>query len=275
MNDDAIRIGFQESTYRVNEDAGSVEIDLAVLTGRLSDDTELTVLYSIIDDDALDGQDYTKVTSTVTLTRAGLDPNAFTPAQLSLSIPIIDDDLYERHPQRTVPDSDRFGTAVVEPNQERFVVRIEGVESSIRKLEIEPAAAEVLIVDDEGPGDLEITLLPENIRVRENAGSDNSLRVTLPYPLDVDLELTLARFHDDDDATVNEDFGTYQIPTAVTISAGVASVVIEATVTDDIIAEFDKVLKVGVTHLNYAGRAQPYEYPLARAAQRGGNDCGR
>ena len=103
VNDDAIRIGFQESTYRVNEDAGSVEIDLAVLTGRLSDDTELTVLYSIIDDDALDGQDYTKVASTVILTRAGIDPNAFTPAQQSLSIPIIDDDLYERHPQRTYP----------------------------------------------------------------------------------------------------------------------------------------------------------------------------
>ena len=262
VNDDAIRIGFQESTYRVNEDAGSVEVDLAVLTGRLSDDTELTVLYSIIDDDALDGQDYTTVASTVTLTRAGLDPNAFTPAQQSLSIPIIDDDLYERHPQRTIPDFDRFGTVVVEPNQERFVVRIEGVESSIRKLEIEPAAAEVLIVDDEGPGDLEIRLLPENIRVRENAGTDMTLRATIPFPFDEDLELTLATFPDMDPNTL--DSSAYELfATTVIIPMGDTSVAIGATVSDNIIAGFDKVLLVGVTHLNHAGRAQSYEYPLA------------
>ena len=271
VNDDAIRIGFQETTYRVNEDAGSVEVDLAVLTGRLSDDTELTVLYSIIDDDALDGQDYTTVASTVTLTRAGLDPNAFTPAQQSLSIPIIDDDLYERHPQRTIPDPDRVATAVVEPNQERFVVRIEGVESSIRKLEIEPAAAEVLIVDDEGPGDLEIRLLPENIRVRETAGSDNSLRATIPYPLDVDLELTLERFHDMDPNTLDARLGKGPFPagtylldtTTVTIPTGDTSVVIGATVLDDIVTEFDQVLLVGVTQLDHGGLSNPHIYPLA------------
>ena len=256
---------------------GAWKLDLAVLTGRLSDDTELTVLYSIIDDDALDGQDYTTVASTVTLTRAGLDPNAFTPAQLSLSIPIIDDDLYERHPQRTVPDSDRFGTAVVEPNQERFVVRIEGVESPIRKLEIDPAATEVLIVDDEGPGDLEIRLLPENIRVIENAGTDMTLRATIPFPLDVDLELTLATLPRHGRHGERWISRTYRIVTRPPLlyRRVTLSVVIGATVSDDIITEFNKVLLVGVTHLNHAGRAQSYEYPLARQAQRGGNDCGR
>ena len=262
VNDDAIRIGFQESTYRVNEDAGSAEIDLAVLTGRLSDDTELTLLYSIIDDDALDGQDYTTVTRTVTLTRAGIDPNAFTPAQQSLSIPIIDDDLYERHPQRTIPDSDRFATAVVEPNQERFVVRIEGVESSIRNLEIEPAAAEVLIVDDEGPGDLEITLRSQTDQWIE--GMAGTLRASIPDPLAVDLELTIIPVFDDmDPATVDADAGDYRGANTVTIPAGDRSVVIEASINDDNTVEVDKVLNVTVSQFNHIGLANPHIYQLA------------
>ena len=117
------------------------------------------------------------------------------------------------------------------------------------------------MIDNEIP---EIKLLPENARVKENAGTDMTLRATLPYPLAVDLTVSLARFHDDDDATVNEDFGTYQVPDAVIIPAGDTEVVIEVPLSDDIVTEFNKVLKVGVTHFNHAGRAQPYEYPLAR-----------
>ena len=236
VSEDAATIGFVETTVRQNEGADAM-VSIAVLTGSLGDNTEVTVGYSITDDTTVSGQDYTVA---ITGTRT------FSGSQLvqTIVIPLTDDDLYEGS------------------TDERLVVTLfEMSETPLVKLAVDPTEAEVLIGDNDLP---EVTLLPENIRVMENAGTDMTLRATIPFPFDEDLELTLTRFHDDDDATVNEDFGTYQVPGTVTIPTGDTEVVIEATVSDDIIAEFDKVLKVGVTHLNHAGRAQPYEYPLAR-----------
>ena len=236
QNDDDVTIGFQETTHRVDEDAGSVEAKIAVLTGSLADNTEVTVRYSTSDDTAIAGQDYTAVSDVLTFTQSN--------AQQRISIPVINDDIFDG----------------VDP--ERFVVNIFNVnEPPISGLTEAPAQAEVLIIGD---NDIpEIRLLPAVARVKENAGTDRTLRATIPYPLAVDLTVSLARFHDDDDATVNEDFETYKVPDAVAIPAGETEVVIEVPLTDDIDVEVETVLKVAITHFNHEGLTQPYEYPLA------------
>ena len=235
VSEDSAAIGFQETTVRQNEGADAM-VTIAVLTGSLGDNTEVTVGYSITDDTTVSGQDYTVAIN---------GTRTFSGSQLvhTIVIPLTDDDRYEGS------------------TDERFVVTLfEMSETPLEGLDVAPSEVEVLIGDNDLP---EVTLLPENIRVMENAGTDRTLRATIPFPFDEDLELTLARFHDDDDATVNEDFGTYQVPATVTIPTGDTEVVIEVPLTDDIIAEVEKVLLVGVTHFNYAGLAQPYEYPLA------------
>ena len=236
VNDDDVTIGFQETTYRVDEDAGSVEATIAVLTGSLADNTEITVRYSTSDDTAIAGQDYTAVSDVLTFTQNNI--------QQRISIPVINDDRYEVS------------------NAERFLITISDIsENPISGLTEAPAEAEVLIRDNEGPGDLEIRLLPENIRVRENAGTDMTLRATIPFPFDEDLELTLDTYPDMDPNTL--DSSAYELfATTVIIPMGDTSVAIGATVSDNIIAGFDKVLLVGVTQLDHSG-ISPYDYPLA------------
>ena len=235
QNDDDVTIGFQETTYRVDEDAGSVEATIAVLTGSLADNTEITVRYSTSDDTAIAGQDYTAVSDVLTFTQSNI--------QQRISIPVINDDRYEVS------------------NAERFLITISDIsENPISGLTEAPAEAEVLIRDNDLP---EIRLLPAVARVKENAGTDRTLRATIPYPLAVDLTVSLERLNDDDDATVNENFGTYLVPDAVAIPAGDTEVVIEVPLTDDIYAEVETVLKVAITHFNHEGLTQPYAYPLA------------
>ena len=236
FNDDPVKIGFEAPVVTVNENE-TAELSVAITsTIQIDEDWELTIGYRVSEDSALSGHDYLATDGTLTFS-ANM-------TQATIRIPIIDDDIFEG------ANSERFVVTLFDPAPFRVVPW----------LSFEPMEAEVMIVDNDAP---EIRLLPENARVREDVTPDMTLRATIPYTLTVDLELTLARFHDDDDATVNEDFGTYQVPDTVTIPAGDTEVVIEATVTDDIIAEVEKVLLVGVTHLNHAGLAQPYEYPLA------------
>ena len=234
VSEDAATIGFVETTVRQNEGADAM-VSIAVLTGSLGDNTEVTVGYSITDDTTVSGQDYTVAIN---------GTRTFSGSQLvqTIVIPLTDDDLYEGS------------------TDERLVVTLfEMSETPLVKLAVDPTEAEVLIGDNDLP---EVTLLPENIRVMENAGPDMTLRATIPFPFDEDLELTLDTYPDMDPNTL--DASAYKLATTtVTIPTGDTSVVIEATVTDDIIAEFDKVLLVGVTHLNHAGRAQSYKYPLA------------
>ena len=175
QNDDDATIGFQETTYRVDEDAGIVEATIAVLTGSLADNTEITVRYSTSDDTAIAGQDYTAVSDVLTFTQSN--------AQQRISIPVINDDLYEGS------------------TDERFLINISDIsENPISGLTVAPDEAEVLIGDNDLP---EVTLLPENIRVMENAGTDMTLRATIPFPFDEDLELTLDTYPDMDPNTLD------------------------------------------------------------------------
>ena len=190
------------------------------------------------------GQDYT-VAITGTLTFSGSQ------VRDAIDIPLTDDDLYEGS------------------NAERLVVTLfEMSETPLVKLAVDPTEAEVLIGDNDLP---EVTLLPENIRVIEDAGTDMTLRATIPFPFDKDLELTLERFHDMDPNTLDARLGKGPFPagtylldtTTVTIPTGDTSVVIGATVLDDIVTEFDQVLLVGVTQLDHGGLSNPHIYPLA------------
>ena len=109
----------------------------------------------------------------------------------------------------------------------------------------------------------EITLTPEAASVNENASSDDTFMVTIPSAFDRDLLLTLGSFRDDDPATLNDDPGTYRIPDPVVIYRGMTGAVVNAQLSDDIVAELDKVLNVGVIRVEHTGLTEPYEYPLA------------
>ena len=233
-NDDDVTIGFQETTYRVDEDAGSVEATIAVLTGSLADNTEITVRYSTSDDTAIAGQDYTAVSDVLTFTQSNI--------QQRISIPVINDDRYEVS------------------NAERFLITISDIsENPISGLTEAPAEAEVLIRDND---DLEITLRSETDQWIE--GMAGTLRASIPDPLAVDLELTIVPVFDDmDPATVDADAGDYRGANTVTIPAGDRSVVIEASITDDNIVEVDKVLNVTVSQFNHIGLMNPHIYQLA------------
>ena len=235
FNDDKVKIGFEAPVVTVNENE-TAELSVAILsTTQIDEDWELTIGYRVSEDSALSGHDYTGTDGTLTFS-ANM-------TKATVRIPIIDDDIFEG------ANSERFVVTLFDPVPFR----------TVPWLSFEPMEAEVMIVDNDAP---EIRLLPENIRVIENAGTDMTLRATIPFPFDEDLELTLATFPDMDPNTL--DSSAYELfATTVIIPMGDTSVAIGATVSDNIIAGFDKVLLVGVTHLNHAGRAQSYEYPLA------------
>ncbi len=69
-DDDAVVIGFSPTVSSVDEDAGSVELTVLVLSGTIVDVESVTVVVRTIDGSAVSGEDYTELMETLTLTFA-------------------------------------------------------------------------------------------------------------------------------------------------------------------------------------------------------------
>ncbi len=67
-DDDAVVIGFSPTVSSVDEDAGSVELTVLVLSGTIADGESVTVVVMTMDGSAVAGEDYTELTETLTLT---------------------------------------------------------------------------------------------------------------------------------------------------------------------------------------------------------------
>ncbi len=65
LDDDTLRIGFAEPTYRVSEDEGSVTLTVSVLSGSLVAGANVTIGVGTVDGSATKGNDYTDLTDTV------------------------------------------------------------------------------------------------------------------------------------------------------------------------------------------------------------------
>ena len=65
-DDDAVVIGFSPTVYSVDEDAGSVELTVLVLSGTIADGESVTVVVMTVDGSAVAGEDYTELTDTLT-----------------------------------------------------------------------------------------------------------------------------------------------------------------------------------------------------------------
>ena len=65
-DDDAVVIGFSPTVSSVDEDAGSVELTVLVLSGTIADGESVTVVVMTVDGSAVAGEDYTELTETLT-----------------------------------------------------------------------------------------------------------------------------------------------------------------------------------------------------------------
>ena len=115
-NDEApaphVEIGFDSATYRVEEDAGTVELTVSVLSGMLTETVALS--YETFDVSATAGSDYTSRMDTLTLSEMTMS--------VTFSVTIIDDDALE--------------------SAEAFTVELSGASAGIR---LNPSMATVLI----------------------------------------------------------------------------------------------------------------------------------
>ena len=66
ISDDAVEIGFSPDEYRVDEDAGSVELTVLVLSGEIEEGSSVTLSVRTIDGIAVVDEDYTELTETLT-----------------------------------------------------------------------------------------------------------------------------------------------------------------------------------------------------------------
>ena len=126
INDNSrVKIGFQETTYRVIEGEGAKEavVRVAVLTGQIAPGVNIDVRYSTSFDSAMPGSDYT----------ADADMLRFNSkdTEHTIMIPITDDKIYE-------------------DAEERFTIDLTLV-SSLARVSAAPAVSEILITDDDKP----------------------------------------------------------------------------------------------------------------------------
>ena len=249
-NDDDVEINFNDAPAGVvvHEDHVEAPVSIAVQsTPKFADNTTVKVGYEIRGGSALVGQDYTGTDGTLTFAK---DPIAGALDQpfVVLRIPIIDDDLFELNSAGS--------------NEETFTVTIFNLnEPPISGLSFGSTELEVFIIDNDLP---DITLRSQTGQLVEGRDPDGTVRATIPYPLPVNLDLTLLSEIDDmDPDTVDADLGDYNGVTVATIPSGATSVVIDARIRNDNDLEVDKVLGLVVSEFNHIGRTNSYVYPSA------------
>ena len=124
INDNSrVTIGFQETTYRVDENGGNAVVRVAVLTGQIAPGVNIDVRYSTSFDSAMADSDYTTNTGMLRFNSKDIVH--------TIMIPITDDEIYE--------------DAV-----ERFTIDLTLV-SSLARVSAAPAVSEILITDDDKP----------------------------------------------------------------------------------------------------------------------------
>ncbi len=69
-DDGTVDIGFEELTYDVSEDVGSVTLTVSVLSGEINEGVVVTVVVTTIDGSAVAGEDYTEVIRTLVFSSA-------------------------------------------------------------------------------------------------------------------------------------------------------------------------------------------------------------
>ena len=276
VDDDVTLVGLGPGTTNTNEPRGNIGVGVGVNNGGEGFLAHTVTLNYVVEaGSAIFGEDYGRVSSkrltteldvngdrieaitdgvgptTGTIILFPTDPDSgaldylLKPGDYNIVVPIVNDNYME--------PSETFTIRLFPPPG--------GLPPDIRLF---PDTNVVTIIDDDMGHAIipEITLTPEAASVNENASSDDTFMVTIPSAFDRDLLLTLGSFRDDDPATLNDDPGTYRIPDPVVIYRGMTGAVVNAQLSDDIVAELDKVLNVGVIRVEHTGLTEPYEYPL-------------
>ena len=116
---DEVTIGFQETTYRIDEDQDAV-LRVAVLVGTLAPGVDLSLTYETRDDSAYASTDYTATVGTLLLSSASTVQD--------ITVPVIDD--------------------VISELEERLTVELTAVISDPR-VTVAPSVSEILIGDND------------------------------------------------------------------------------------------------------------------------------
>ena len=244
ISEDQTRIGFQETTHRVDE-GGTAKVTIAVLTGVLDGGEEVEVDYTINSGSATAGSDYRALaTGKVTLNSGKTEE--------TISIDIVDDD------------------EIYELDEERFTISLSTSHQAAQAptgatLSVAPDETEILIVNNDlrppvtiefenlsTPNGRDSTLQPiPDGPIYENwSGPAARFEVSIPEPVSVPLAITVGLDSPaiSDSSLIFPDSGGF--PSAnravVTIPAGETSGRFTVGVRDDNIAEYDEERTVGV-----------------------------
>ena len=138
VRDDDAEIGFDSTSYSVNEDAGTVVLTVKLLSGTLTE--TVVVSYETMDGSASAGSDYTNMSGVLTLSPGDTEE--------TIMVPIVNDDLFE--------------------NDEMFTVVLSGTPAGVT---LDPDVATVTIKDNDTRAPVVIGFRPYTYTVVENAGS--------------------------------------------------------------------------------------------------------
>ena len=244
ISDDQATIGFQETTHRVDE-GGTAKVTIAVLRGVLAGGEEVELDYTINSGSATAGSDYRALaTGKVTLNSGKTEE--------TISIDIVDDD------------------EIYELDEERFTISLSTSHQAAQSptgatLSVAPDETEILIVNNDlrppvtiefenlsTPNGRDSTLQPiPDGPIYENwSGPAARFEVSIPEPVSVPLAITVGLDSPaiKDSSLVFPDSGRF--PSAnravVNIPAGETSGRFTVGVSDDVTAEYDEELTVGL-----------------------------
>ena len=203
-DDDTVEIGFERATYVVDEDSGEVELTVAVLNGSLGD--TITLNYVTADGTAVAGEDYTAVSSSLTLSS---DMNSAT-----FMVTISDDVLFE--------------------TDELFRVLLSGVPVRVA---LNLSSAEVTIVNDDM---VELGFESATYSVSEDSGTVELTVEVISGVLAQGVTLSYATV--DGSAVVGTDYRSEM--DTLTLLAGSTSVTFTIDIIDDVSPESDETFTV-------------------------------
>ena len=247
ISEDQTRIGFRETTHRVDE-GGTAKVTIAVLTGVLDGGEEVEVDYTINSGSATAGSDYRALaTGKVTLNSGK--------TQETISIDIVDDDeIYELDEERFTISLSTSHQAAHAPTGATLSVAPDETEILILNNDLRPPVT-IEFENLSTPNGRDSTLQPiPDGPIYENwSGPAARFEVSIPEPVSVPLAITVGLDSPaiSDSSLIFPDSGGF--PSAnravVNIPAGETSGRFTVGVKDDIIAEYDEELTVGLLEI--------------------------
>ena len=211
LDDDAIgvEIGFSPTAYRVDEDAGNVELTVSVLSGDIEAGVSVAVtVMTMGEGSAVVGEDYTSTTATLTFTSSV--------TEATVTVDISDD-------------------TVVEGN-ETFEVELSGDRVSSGS-----GVATVTITDDDAVG-VEIGFSPDEYIVDEDAVSITLTVSVLVGTIEVGDSVTLSVRTIDGSAVAGEDYS--EVIRTLTFNADTQTVTVNVMIENDGLAEGEETFEV-------------------------------